>query len=301
MIRTARMMQEKGVAMFDIEGGEPFLRIERLLRLVETLDKRAEVWVNTTGAGLSTEILNHLKAAGLFGVMVSIHSTDPAVHDEFTGVAGSFNLAVKALRLFREHNLVTAVNSVLSEKELLEGGLPPLMDLARDQDCDYVQLIHPKPAGMWLDRHQDMQTDEGIIRHLHQEHLRYNSRRMKDYPSLAAQVFEESKHVLGCTAGAVDRFYIGAHGEVQPCEFLNISFGNVNDEPFEEILARMRSYFEIPGCDWLCCTQADAIHQLIKKYAIDSTPIRWEHTRELVENWKRGEPTPIYKKLGIYR
>jgi len=301
MIRTARTMQAKGVAMFDIEGGEPLLRVPRLLKLIEALDERAEVWVNTTGAGLTVDILAQLKAAGLFGVMISLHSTDATVHDELTRVPGSLDTAARALRMFREHDLVTAINSVLSEKEVRAGGLAPLMDLARELDCDYVQLIHPKPAGMWMDRHEDMQTDPGIIAHLQQEHRRYNSRHMPGYPSLAAQVFEESKHVLGCTAGGVDRFYIGAQGEVQPCEFLNISFGNVNEEPFEEILARMRSHFAKPCCDWLCCTQADAICRLIGKYDIEDMPIRWEHTRELVEHWERGEPTPVYEKLGIYR
>jgi len=114
-------------------------------------------------------------------------------------------------------------------------------------------------------------------------------------------VFEEREDVLGCTSGAVDRYYVGASGEVQPCEFLNLSFGNVNEEPFAAIYARMRSTFRTPCSDWLCCTQAEAIHRLFEQHQLKQTPLPWPVTRELVERWDRGEPTPIYERLGIYR
>jgi MoaA/NifB/PqqE/SkfB family radical SAM enzyme len=300
MLRTAGLMQDAGVALFDVEGGEPLLRFPRLMKLVDALDERSEIWVNTTGDGLTDDKLKALKAAGVFGAMVSVHSTDPAIHDAFTGVPGSLDKALEALRAFRAQGLATAINSVLSENEVVEGRLDDLMRLARDVGCHYVQLIHPKPAGTWMNRREQMQSDEKIIRKLQREHVRYNSRRTREYPSLAAQVFEESPRVLGCTAGGVDRFYLNAHGEVQPCEFLNLSFGNVNDEPFQDILARMRAHFPTPCTDWLCCTQADAIADLIHRHGITRTPVPWKHTRELVERWRRGDATPVYERLGIY-
>jgi len=301
LVRTARNVQDCGVAMFDIEGGEPFLRFPRLLKLVSALDERSEIWVNTTGAHVAPGMLEQLRQAGLFGLMVSIHSPAPRLHDALTGVPGSFDTACEILKQARQTNLASAFNSVLSQEEIENDGLARLMDLARELDCDYVQLIHPKPAGEWLGRTQGMQRDRSLIERIRQAHLRYNSGAMQDYPSLAAQVFEESEHVLGCTSGAVDRFYIGASGEMQPCEFLNVSFGNVRDEPFETVYARMRSYFAAPCCDWLCCTQAEAIHRLFQEQGLDRTPLPWPLTKELVERWDRGRPTPIYEKLGIYR
>jgi MoaA/NifB/PqqE/SkfB family radical SAM enzyme len=301
MLATARDVREAGVAMFDIEGGEPFLRFDRLLRLVEALDERTEIWINTTGAHVQPGMLEQLKAAGVFGCMVSIHSADASIHDAFTGIPGSHAVACEFLTAWRAMNMVSAINSVLAEDALRADGLPRLMALARALDCDYVQLIHPKPAGVWLGREADMQTDPQLLAAVRREHVRYNSAAMRDYPSLAAQVFEEQAAVLGCTAGAVDRYYIGANGEVQPCEFLNISFGNVQAEPFETIYRRMRSYFATPACDWLCCTQARAIHALMTRHHLTQTPVPWPLTRELVEHWDRGKATPIYKRLGIYK
>ncbi|MFW6151792.1 MAG: radical SAM/SPASM domain-containing protein [Verrucomicrobiota bacterium] len=301
LIQTALDVRDSGAAMFDIEGGEPFVRFGRLLKLVSALDERSEVWINTTGANVEPGMMEKLKEQGLFGLMVSLHSPDATVHDELTGIVGSFETACGILRQCREMGLVAAFNTVLSEKEIEAGGIDRIMDLARKLDCDYVQLIHPKPAGMWLGRKEDMQTDSSVIDKVRNEHLRYNSRSKKDYPSLAAQVFEESSDVLGCTAGAVDRFYIGASGEVQPCEFLNISFGNVNDESFSDIYERMRSYFSEPCTDWLCCTQAASIAEVFRKRKNNAAPLPWDETKDLVERWNRGSPTPIYRRIGIYR
>ncbi|MCD4654680.1 radical SAM protein, partial [bacterium] len=301
LIATAKNVRDAGVAMFDIEGGEPFVRFDRLLKLVQALDDRCEIWVNCTGASVKPGMIEKLKGAGLFGLMVSIHSPDMNVHDTFTGVPGSFEVACEILRKCRQMGLTGAINTVLSEQEVKSGGIDRIMGLARDLNCDYVQLIHPKPAGEWLGRKEDMQTDLSVIQMVREEHLRHNGSEKGDYPSLMAQVFEESDDILGCTSGAVDRFYVGASGEIQPCEFLNISFGNVNQEPFTEIYERMRSYFSTPCTDWLCCTQAEKIHKILRKNQIDRTPLPWSETKKLVENWQRGEPTPIYKKLGIYR
>lgn len=301
MIRTAQAVRDTGVAMFDIEGGEPFLRYKRLLNLVRSLDARCEVWINTTGSRVTREMLKELHLAGLFGLMVSVHSPDRAKHDALTGVPGSFDTACEIIRTCRSLDLVAALNTVLSEGEVRMGGLDRLMTLARELDSDYVQLIHPKPAGEWIGRQDGMQTDPTLIAMLQGQHARYNSRSMHDYPSLAAQVFEESSRVLGCTAGAVDRFYVGAGGDVQPCEFLNLSFGNVREESFEAIYHRMRACFKTPCCDWLCCTQASEIHRLFKEHKLKKTPLPWPVTRQLVEKWDRGEPTPIYERLGIYK
>lgn len=301
LLDCARAMQEAGVAMFDIEGGEPLVRLPRLLNLMRALDERAEIWVNTTGDGLTADAVGQLRAAGLFGVMVSVHSTRPEVHDGMTGVPGSLDQAVRALRLFKEHGVVTAVNSVLPENELRAGGLDGLMEFARDLRCDFVQLIHPKPAGVWLDRRTDMQTDPDLLRRVRADHLRFNSRACPGHPSLAAQVFEEDASVLGCTAGAVDRFYLNAHGELQPCEFLNLSFGNVAEEPFAAILARMREAFREPCCDWMCCTQCGAILDSARRHGIQGLPLPWPQTKELVARWSRGPKTPVYDRLGIYR
>ncbi|MFH1143402.1 MAG: radical SAM protein [Candidatus Eisenbacteria bacterium] len=304
LIRTAREMQELGVSFFNIEGGEPLLRPDRLMELMGAIDERGEIWINTTGAGLSPALADRVCRAGLAGVMVSIHSPDAAEHDAFTGVPGSFETACRALRTFGERGIFTAINCCASPELVLgEGhGLTRLFDLARDLACDFVQVIHGKAAGGWLGQSTEGGDPAATLARLRELHLAYNTRAaLRAHPSIAAQVFDESEDLFGCTAGGVERFYVGADGEVQPCEFLNVSFGNVGQESFATIFARMRSYFKQPGTDWLCCTQAESIAAAIRARGLERTPVPWEVTRELIGLWGKGGETPLYKKLGIYR
>jgi MoaA/NifB/PqqE/SkfB family radical SAM enzyme len=298
---TARTLQDIGVAFFNIEGGEPFMRFDRLLTLVRALDARSEIWINTTGDGATPERLRELRESGAAGLIVSMHSPRPAEHDAFCRVEGAFETACRCVRQAREAGLAVAFNSVLSQEALRDGQLEELMALADEMDCHFVQLIHPKPSGGWLGKEEDMQRGEAILQQVRDAHLHYNSGASPLTTALAAQAFEEQAGVLGCTAGAIDRFYVNANGELQPCEFLNISFGNLTREPFAVVYQRMREVFSDAGTDWLCCTQASEINRLFVESGGKHTPLPWELTQTLVAGWSRGDETPLYRKLGIYR
>jgi MoaA/NifB/PqqE/SkfB family radical SAM enzyme len=300
LIATALAMKQRGVAFLNIEGGEPFLRFERLLHLVRAAAPETEIWVNTTGDQVTPEKLQALRDAGLHGIMVSLHAAGAAAHDAFTGVAGAFETAGRTLRLGRALRLGAAINSVLSEADIRGGQLDALMATARALDCDFVQLIHPKPAGRWLENPAALQVDDGYLAALRATHLQYNSRRRRDWPVLAAQVFEERPEGLGCTAGGVDRFYVNAAGEVQPCEFLNISFGNVRSEPFDVIFDRMRAAFAAPTREWPCCTRTHTIAALLRRHELATTPLPAEYVGEFLADWKRGEQPEVYRRMRLY-
>jgi MoaA/NifB/PqqE/SkfB family radical SAM enzyme len=301
MLRTVKQVRQAGVTYLNIEGGEPFLRPARLEAVLAALDDACEAWVNTTGRHLTEEALKRLKDLRLGGLMISIHSPDPETHDRFTSVPGSFDTACRAMELCKRLGLGLAINSVLSEQELRDGRLPGLMDFGKKMKANFIQLIHPKPCGGWLDKTDGLQESQAIHDYVEKQHLCYNSWRTSGYPSLAAQIFEERKDGVGCTAGGIDRFYINAAGELMPCEFLQISFGNVSEEDFEVIFQRMRQAFAVPGQKWLCGDQRQAIVDIMAKYDLKSTPLRWRYTQELMRSWSLGEPTPLYDKLGIYR
>lgn len=301
LLATAQAIKRTGVSFLNIEGGEPFLRYERLLQLVQATSVDTEIWVNTTGDRVTRGQLRDLSSAGLCGIMVSVHAPEAPAHDAFTGTPGSFEAACRALRLCRELGLGTAINSVLGEADIQQGKLDELMLLARRLDCDFVQLIHPKPAGLWLGNPGAIQTHEALLASVRAAHLRYNSHRLRNLPVLAAQVFEERPEGLGCTAGGVDRFYVNAAGEVQPCEFLNVSFGNVTREPFEVIFARMRQAFAAPTAEWPCCTQSHRITELLQYHHLKTTPVPSGHAAEFMAGWTRGAQPAVYKRLGLYR
>lgn len=298
MLEIAGEMRDFGVCAYAVEGGEPFLRFERLMNLLDVL-KGCEVWVNSTGFGADAEKIRRLKEAGVTGVMSSVHAVDEAEHDAFTGVPGSQKTAFALLAECRRAGMLTGFNTVLSDDAVLDGGIDRIMALAGRLDCDYIQLIHPKRAGLWLNhRFQEHSRAAELTR---RAQIHYNSGAARGYPILTAQVFEEAPDMLGCTCGGIDRFYLNASGELQPCEFVNLSFGNLNEIPFREAYERMRAVFRRPCCEWVCAQHAEEIAEAFRRSGVTETPLPWKYTEPLVKNWRCGTPTPVYERMGIYR
>jgi nucleoside-diphosphate-sugar epimerase/MoaA/NifB/PqqE/SkfB family radical SAM enzyme len=296
MIETALKIQDEGVALFDIEGGESFARYKRLLALVEALDEdKSELWVNTTGHLASFEQLVALKKVGLYGLMVSIHHYDAKVHDGLLGREKSFLAAKRVIQMAHRCGLVTVINCCPSEEMIAAGGLDKIMDIAKDLGCAYVQFIHEKPSGSLIGQGSRMMEPDFLQSQVEQ-HIAYN--KSPKYPPVTFQVYETS--YLGCTAGGVERFYVNADGEVQPCEFLNVSFGNVREERFEVIYQRMREHFPTATRNWLCNSENGLVREFIKEHDIRRFPIKKELTLELMKRiTPSGGVVKFYEDLGL--
>ncbi len=286
--QISRDIQKKNISFINIEGGEPLLKFDRLLSLLDTIDDRREVWINSTGYSLTLEKARELKDRGVFGMMISLHHPDKAKHDLFVGKKGAFDIAISSLKVLKQAGLAGAVNCT-GTKEMI-ATFDKLMDLASDSDM--VQLIHEKPSGAWIAKDDTLRKD--YVDRLKQLHVIYNKK--KGYPALSSQAFESSPENFGCTAGGIERFYVNANGDIQPCEFVNISFGNIREEPFDRIYKRMRKVFARPRTGWICCTE----HHKIAKMLQESTPLSWKDSKHILKDFDFGDKTPLYKKMRLY-
>lgn len=297
---TSRLLDLK-ISFINIEGGEPLIKFDRLTEVLKIIENKAEVWVNTNGFMLTKEKARIMMGLGVFGVMVSLHHWDKNKHDVFVGKNGSFEEAINALKIFKEVGISTAINCVGTQELLKDNGFDKIMEIAKEEGCSIVQLIHEKPAGAWVGK-KDTTLDKNYLKKLYNYHLIYNmDKKFKDYPLVSSQVYESTKNNFGCTAGGIERFYINGNGDVQPCEFINVSFGNVNKEDFLDIYRRMRIVFSKPRTNWLCCTEHEKINKELIKQKNKITPLSEEKSKRIIESFNFGEETPVYKKMNLYK
>ncbi len=297
LINTVKNLQTKGITFFNLEGGEPFLVYDRLKKMCQAIDKHSEIWINSTGQGITKKRLLELKKYPLTAIMFSLHSTDPRQVNKFMGSAKAWVTMKKAIKLCYETGIAVAFNSCLLKKDFYNGNFEKIMNKAKSFNACLVQLIKPKPAGAWLEKGPENFTEQNMQR-VKELVLKYNLKKeYHKYPSISAQIIEESKEMFGCTAGGTDRFYINAKGDLQPCEFLNISFGNIAKDDFNSIYNKMRTAFREPDTCWLCEKYAPEIAKLYKKHNLKSLPLDPELSKEIISKWDRGEYTPLYKKF----
>ncbi|SDG97229.1 radical SAM/SPASM domain-containing protein [Desulfosporosinus hippei] len=301
LVGIVRKLQEMGVAFFNIEGGEPFFAYERLKQVCQAIDSRSEIWINSTGAGMTKERLAELRGLNVTAVMFSLHSPDAKLFNKFMGKDSAWETMKAGVEMCHEAGLAVAFNTCLLREDFYNGTFEGIMEAAKDFKACLIQIIKPKPAGGWLEKGvveftpQDIEYVKGKVN-------QYNLHKKKaDYPAISAQIIEENKTVFGCTAGGTDRFYINAKGDLQPCEFLNISFGNIMKDKFEDIYAKMRTCFDWGGESYLCESCSQDIHRLYEENGLDTLPLTPELSEKIYGSWERGKKTDLYERLERMR
>jgi MoaA/NifB/PqqE/SkfB family radical SAM enzyme len=232
-------LQERGAGVIAFTGGEPFDRPERLLELLEKGDpNKSEFRVYTTGKGVTPEWARKLEKAGLHSALVSIDGYDAETHDRFRRKQGVFNQSVESMKTFMDAGVFVFGNVTLS-KGLIEGdGLVKLWEMLHDIGVPAVQMIEPKTCGGYfkdalgsLFNGADIQRTREIVAELRG--------RSEDGPVI--YWVDEEERAIGCRAGGMLLFHIDSVGNVQPCVFLPVSFGNIMEEDFGTIFERMRA------------------------------------------------------------
>jgi AdoMet-dependent heme synthase len=117
-----RMMDDVrrfGRPLFVLTGGDPLKRPD----VVELVEHGASIGLRMamtpSGTPLMTEaVLGDLRAAGLSRLAVSLDGSNARIHDEFRGVAGSWDWTLRMLRTARDIGLTTQVNTTVSRHNL---------------------------------------------------------------------------------------------------------------------------------------------------------------------------------------
>jgi len=291
LMETVDYLQERGAGVIAFTGGEPLDEPARLLTLLEHGDKtKSEFRLYTTGKGLTPELAKDLAAAGLSSVLISIDGFDAETYDSFRRKSGVFDQAVNAMKLFMDAGVFVFGNVTLS-RDLVQGeGLQKLWELLRDLNVPAVQMIEPKTCGGYfkdspddLFRPEDIQRTREIVREIRKD------------PGDGPVIYwvDEEERAIGCRAGGMLLFHVDSVGNVQPCVFLPISFGNILEEDFGTIFERMRKISPDAtheGCMTGVLTPAlQSLYKQGVKVPIPVEKVKAEYERLYGIEWDDGE------------
>lgn len=238
ILRTVRELKEMGVCWLGLTGGEPLLNPD-IARIVASAADECAVKLFTTGSTLTREKAKELRQAGLFSVSVSLDHWRPEIHDRNRGRQGAFDTALAAIDIFKKTGgIQVGVSAVIDKEMIRRGQVEEFLEFLQGLDIDEAWLCEAKPAvaAFW---------DEGLVineaerRQLALIQDKYNHRRGMTVNYLG---HFESREFFGCNAGH-KMVYVDACGEVSPCVFTPMTFGNVRSRPLAEIFAEMKSHF----------------------------------------------------------
>jgi MoaA/NifB/PqqE/SkfB family radical SAM enzyme len=260
--------QDLGIAILAFTGGEPLLRPD-IFDLIAHVDKKKTVpLLFTNGLYLTEENIDKLVKSGLYSLFVSIDSPYPEEHDKGRRTPGLFKKAIKGIKLAKEKGLFVGFSSYASRSTTDKRMYKKIYSLAREVGVHNVMLFDYVPTGNKL-----KETSE-ILTLSQREEIRAFSQKIFDneiIPPLSSQSWQNSIEAyiggIGCLAAHI-QYYMSAYGEVTPCDFTPLSFGNIREEPLKTIWKRMTEH---PAYNYKCtfCRMQD---ERFRRLFIDPIP-----------------------------
>jgi MoaA/NifB/PqqE/SkfB family radical SAM enzyme len=263
IIRVIKELRDMGVFWLGLTGGEPLLNKD-ILKITETAAADCAVKLFTTGCTLTPEMARNLKSAGLFSVSVSLDHWREDLHDRSRGYPGAFRAALAAVRTFREvAGLDVGVSAVLSKSMIAERRVEEYLRFLEGLDIHEAWLSETKPSIAALrDVAQVITEAERLYLVALQDE--WNARGGMTVNYLGH--FEGREH-FGCNAGR-KMIYVDAFGEVSPCVFTPLVFGNAQARPLAAIYQEMKDRFRSGNS---CFMNANS--SLFRKYGRPEAPV----------------------------
>jgi MoaA/NifB/PqqE/SkfB family radical SAM enzyme len=285
--KVIKDLKEIGVFWLGFTGGEPLLQKD-IIEITESVGDDCAVKLFTTGCTLTKQLAKDLRNAGLFSASVSLDHWQEEQHDKVRKHKGAFQTALKAIEIFKElGGIHVGVSAVLSKDMIKKNQVEEFLNFLIGMEIHEAWLSECKPSV------EDFWTDNLVISE--QERLklvdiqdRYNKEGKITVNYLAH--FEGKEH-FGCNAGH-KMVYVDPFGEVNPCVFVPMTFGNVSKASIKTIFKEMRKSF--PSED-ACFINKN--YRIIQKYFSGTAPLGIKESVRVAEEACFG---PLSRFFRLY-
>ena len=242
-----------GVCSMVFTGGEPMARADLPDLIAYTDKRRAHVMIFTSGVLLTEKNVARLASAGLGSLNVSIDSDTPEEHDALRRMPGAFQKAMDGARRAREAGILTGISTYATHENVASGALEHLLRIAQDEGFHEVTIFDCVPTGKFLSM-PELRLGRKDIKRVRALADKFNA--MEHPMGVIAQAKANAADGGGCF-GSFSQFYMTCYGDVNPCDFNPITFGNARDEPLEAIWRRMVSHPEYSVHRHACRMQSE--------------------------------------------
>ncbi len=243
-IQEARAL---GAYHWILQGGEPICDGERLEQLVRAIGPSDSYLVLVTnGWAMDRQTIAWLKDLGIDKIAFSLDSGVESEHDR-NRMPGSFLRTTAAIKDVTESGLLSSVSVVVTDQNLRTPTFDTALALAREHGIR-IDVQIAMPVGNWEANHEALITpdDAAYIRGLRD--------RMGRLPNGQMMINRDVYNFGGrdhCPAGA-EFMAITAAGDIMPCNFMQVSLGNIGRDSFsacrEDLIKDSRFNGASPVC-----------------------------------------------------
>ena len=222
----------RSIVQVTFTGGEPMVCADIYDLVAYSKSKGFFTKIDSNAVFLDAEKLKRLKAAGIDRVGISLDHYQADAHDHLRDYKGLFDRIIAAVRICEELGISCYLQTYATRQRMEEGGLEKILELAKGLRVDKTKVQTPALIGTM--RHRD----DAALKHEDFEAL---ARILAPYPSayVESEVFSPLDYRKFCRLNFISNVHITAYGDVLPCCWMPLSFGNVRERRLPAILRDM--------------------------------------------------------------
>jgi MoaA/NifB/PqqE/SkfB family radical SAM enzyme len=278
-------LKKMGIFWLGFTGGEPLLNKD-IVEILKSVGDNCAIKLFTTGSNLTEQLAAELKKAGLLYASISLDHWEEEEHDRIRGYKGAFQTALRAIDIFKSIGVHVSVSSVISREMLQKNQVQEFLKFLISLGIHEAWLSETKPTVEAFWNKASVITEEERLSLVSLQD-KYNKEGKITVNYLGH--FEGGEN-FGCNAGN-KMVYIDAFGEVSPCVFTPMTFGNVLDKSVQAIFSEMKEYFPSENRCFI-----NTNYELLKKYYKGQFPISKEDTIEMMKEI-RFNPMSVFSRL----
>ena len=268
---------EIGKPIVILSGGEPLLRDDFFDIAKYAADRELRVAVGSNGTLVTQEIAARMKEIPISRLGISVDFPNPALQDQFRGMSGAFDSALKGIENATNCGIEVQINCTITKMNACY--LDDLLSLALDLGAVAFHpfMLVPTGRGKELESQElppaeyerilhwiyDKQAEMGeriFFKPTDAPHyMRVMLQRNKSSQTRGTSDLQEEMNSLtrGCLAG-IGFCFISHIGGVQGCGYLDVKAGNIREQSLGEIWRNsplfndLRDYSKLKGKCGVC-------------------------------------------------
>jgi MoaA/NifB/PqqE/SkfB family radical SAM enzyme len=225
-----------GVSNITFTGGEPLLRKDLSSIIASVPREKAVCQVFTNGALLTAGRIAGMADAGIYGIQVSLDSPDPEENDRMRGSEGAFAAVEQGIKEAHRAGLLVGLSTYASRSRVKSGFLLHMAKLAADWGVNEISVFDAIETGRMRGK-KDQMLDRDSRRRLLAEMKAVNQLyrgRLRVVTQSWTNSGRSFSRFIGCLA-AKFQLHITAQGDLTPCDFTPLSFGNIRDSSVSDL------------------------------------------------------------------
>lgn len=231
-------IKEYGTYHFQLCGGEPLERHDDLLMLIRQACNGADVWINTSGFGLTPETARSLKEAGLTGAEISLDHWNEEEHNHFRKHPKAFFWAREAAKNCNEAGILTSLSLCATNRFVSRDNLNKYIDLAISWGIGIIRILEPRDTGKFRGKETFLLPEQiSLLEEYYKEAS--STDKPRQFPIITYPAYHSRK--IGCTGGGNRYLYIDPKGNILACPFCRRQAGNAVTDSFEDAVDALKT------------------------------------------------------------